>query len=427
MRSLRAQLTFALITTSFVAVAAVGLTARLLIAHRLDDLVVNRAAMGFSSEAGAYYAAYGSWEAATRAEPFFEFVARTRPMTFESGQGPRDTVDRGPPRRAFSFGGAPPPFAVTDAQGRALLPLGVGEVGAPVDRALLRDAIPILVDGAQVGLAVPLQRPALTEAEERYLAAVNDSWLLALLLAITLAVPIGFLWGNRFAAPIHEITLAMAEMEAGDLRQVVTARRNDEIGHLTTAFNAMSRRLATTYGQLEVSRETLTRQAEQLEELSRRDPLTGLLNRRAFDERVEALFGQARRYDRPMTLALADVDRFKRVNDEHSHAIGDAVLRAVATLIERNTRDIDVVGRYGGEEFAIAFAETDLQGAARYADRLRELVAEHDWSTISPGLGVTLSVGLCQHRGEASFEEVLGAADRKLYEAKAAGRNQVCA
>lgn len=122
---------------------------------------------------------------------------------------------------------------------------------------------------------------------------------------------------------------------------------------------------------------------------------------------------------------MAEIDGFKKVNDDFSHATGDAVLREIACLIQDHISEIDLVGRYGGEKFALAFPGTDPANAARLADRVRKLVARHDWTHVAPKLMVTLSIGLAGNVGVASIEEQFGLADAKLYEAKANGRDRV--
>jgi diguanylate cyclase (GGDEF)-like protein len=173
--------------------------------------------------------------------------------------------------------------------------------------------------------------------------------------------------------------------------------------------------------------EQLRRQAVELDRLSREDALTGLHNRRHVDEQLALELERARRFGRHLTVALADLDRFKEVNDRFGHALGDEVLRAVARILRQETRHIDVVGRYGGEEFVLLLVETPPESAARYCERLRAAVEGHDWSSLHPGLqGVTISVGLAGVLPTGGPEALLAAADAKLYEAKRAGRNRVC-
>jgi diguanylate cyclase (GGDEF)-like protein len=315
----------------------------------------------------------------------------------------------GPLRRDFPLGGAPPAFFVVDEDGVVLLDLAGRSVGDTIPAAELASSRPIRVDGVEVGRAVATERPMLTDVEQEYLAAIEDAWVYAVLLAAALAVPVGLFLGTRFTGPIEDLTGAIRSMRAGALRQSVPVRSHDEVGQLSFA-----------------SRARLGEQAELLKELSRRDDLTTLFNRRAFDEQVSILMAQAHRYGRPLTLALADIDHFKQVNDRYSHATGDAVLREVAGLIEEHVREADLVARYGGEEFVIAFPETDLDAAVMLTERLRELVAVHDWERIAPELAVTISVGLSTENGkQRSFREVLAVADARLYDAKAAGRNKV--
>jgi two-component system cell cycle response regulator len=188
----------------------------------------------------------------------------------------------------------------------------------------------------------------------------------------------------------------------------------------------MSENLALVYDELEKSRSRLSIQAEVLEELSRHDELTQLHNRRAFDDLASTLFAQARRFGHLLTFAMADIDHFKKVNDDYSHAVGDRVLQEVANLISTTLREIDLIARYGGEEFVITFPQTDIKGATIFANRLRERVAAYDWEQLTPGFTVTLSIGLAQRSTEDSFKEVLKVADARLYDAKSNGRNQVC-
>lgn len=323
-------------------------------------------------------------------------------------------------------GGPPVPVVITNLSGTVVVPLAGMHVGDEVSHEDYKHSRPILAGGRRVGLAVPLKRPTRTALEQQYLAAIRDSWVYSLLLAAVLAIPLGLILGSRFATPIVELTGAIGRMRRGILRQSVPVRGEDEIAQLSTSFNQMSDELANTYNELKASREQLSEQAEMLKELSRRDELTGLLNRRAFDEQAALMFEQARRFGHPLTLAMVDIDHFKQVNDDYSHAVGDAVLREVAHLIGSKVREIDLVARYGGEEFAMAFMETPLDAAGKFLDKLRQLVAAHDWEKITPGLRLTLSAGLSNRTMGSTLGEVLDLADARLHEAKTNGRNLVC-
>lgn len=178
------------------------------------------------------------------------------------------------------------------------------------------------------------------------------------------------------------------------------------------------------------SHQQIEKQASQLKELSIRDGLTGLYNSRHFDEQAATLLSNARRYEQPLTLMIGDIDFFKRINDNFSHAVGDEVLRRVAQLLQENTRESDIAARYGGEEFVIAFTQTSIEQAQALCEKLRVLIEEYSWQEIHPDLRVTMSMGLCSDVQEnaigESFEKLLGIADAQLYHAKASGRNQVC-
>ncbi len=162
-------------------------------------------------------------------------------------------------------------------------------------------------------------------------------------------------------------------------------------------------------------------------ELSVRDPLTGLHNRRHLDDVVPELVNDAVRTGRPLAVALADIDHFKAINDDWSYAVGDDVLRRFAAVVTATCRADDLVARFGGEEFLVAMPDTDLGGAIALCDRVRRRVENVDWESVAPGLRVTVSFGVAASHEECgrSPEALMDAVDSRLHAAKRRGRNRV--
>ncbi|MCA1833462.1 MAG: GGDEF domain-containing protein [Actinobacteria bacterium] len=154
------------------------------------------------------------------------------------------------------------------------------------------------------------------------------------------------------------------------------------------------------------------------------DPLTGAPNRRSLEAALAEETKRATRFGRPFSVLMVDVDRFKRVNDEYGHAVGDRVLVEIAARIRKAVRsDLDVVARYGGEEFTVVLPETDPLGAVIVAEKIRDAVAV---SPTEDGIDLTVSVGVasCPDDGVAA-DSLLAAADAALYQAKRGGRDRV--
>ena len=174
---------------------------------------------------------------------------------------------------------------------------------------------------------------------------------------------------------------------------------------------------------MEVERRALQDEAQRLVQANRTDPLTGLGNRRLFDEAARGLAVDS---DEPVGLAVLDLDHFKLVNDTHSHAVGDRVLVVVAELLRRTCRPEDVIVRLGGEEFAVVLRRMPPEAAQRTCERLRHAIASHHWQALQPGLRVTVSIGLVTAQTPADAGTMLARADALLYDAKRAGRDRVC-
>jgi diguanylate cyclase (GGDEF)-like protein len=167
--------------------------------------------------------------------------------------------------------------------------------------------------------------------------------------------------------------------------------------------------------------------ARAFERLAKEDSLTGLANRRELDRLLAAEFARAARGGRPLSVALGDIDHFKRINDEFSHAVGDEVLKRVAELLKAGVRKIDYAGRYGGEEFLLVLPEAPLDVALQICERLRESVASAPDFAAEGGHrpAVTMSFGVASLGSDATHERLIARADAKLYEAKHGGRNRV--
>jgi diguanylate cyclase (GGDEF)-like protein len=219
------------------------------------------------------------------------------------------------------------------------------------------------------------------------------------------------------AFAIYGLRIRALRLRAEGLQRAVARKTADR--------SASTERLLAADADKSRLMEQLREQAEAFERQAREDALTGLANRRAFDEIAAREFRRARRTGSPLCLAVLDIDHFKRVNDTYSHAAGDDVLCAIAQLMQRQCREMDVLSRWGGEEFALLMPHTRIEDAERVCERLRAAVSEVDLDSIDPGLRVTVSIGLASADAVQSHENLLARADAALYVAKRAGRNQV--
>ena len=208
-----------------------------------------------------------------------------------------------------------------------------------------------------------------------------------------------------------EVAAAKRDADIERERQEVLTRANAELDALNVSL---------TEANLQK-----TMLLDQLERQTYEDALTGLANRRRLDQRLADEFALALRHGRPLTVAMADLDHFKSVNDRFSHAVGDAALRAIAKILTSHVRQTDLVARFGGEEFVIVLVETEPEAALRVCEKLRAAIANHVWTAIHPGLALTVSIGVCADTSLPTHERMLAMADRNLYSAKAAGRNRV--
>ncbi len=166
----------------------------------------------------------------------------------------------------------------------------------------------------------------------------------------------------------------------------------------------------------------LEQKNNQLQTLAVTDNLTGLYNRHKLDDILIAAITEAKRYHNHFSVALVDIDHFKRVNDTYGHQVGDSILVSVAAIMRRRVREADIVGRWGGEEFIIIMPHTSLEQAAMVLDQLRAQIAHSDFDPVE---SLTVSLGLANSADYSSQESIIAAADEALYRAKGNGRNRL--
>ncbi len=305
--------------------------------------------------------------------------------------------------------------------------------------------IKLSVQLEEIGCEVTLAEDG-AQALERLRSAAFDTVILDLMMPVMDGFEV--LQAVHDDSTLQRIPFIVVSGEE-DLSSVVRCIEMGAADYLTKPFNAVLLRarlnsclekkrfhdreaelfseLQLRHQQLQELHQKVHEQAEMLRELSIRDALTTLYNRRHFDEQGVSALAQAKRYGQPLTLMIGDIDFFKRINDGFSHAIGDEVLRHVARILQENTRQSDIVARYGGEEFVIAFPQTALTQGVALCEKLRQRIESYSWEQINPDLRVTMSMGLCGDTEIGSFEKMVAAADTRLYQAKSSGRNRVCA
>ena len=298
--------------------------------------------------------------------------------------------------------------------------------------------LPMLVVAYLVyAYALPLLDP---QAQER-----NLPWMLVLLGGTGLLMAAGsfMLWdlatsvvrhadsldAPRRPAPTAGTSRPSPSLETTAVQQYV--QQSDEVDSLMHSFSRMlgtieqqasdvneyARRLDTAYKELEST-------SAQLKEFSFKDEVTGLYNRRFFSIRLEEEVSRYRRFNHPVSVVLLDLDGFKAVNDDLGHGAGDETLRAMAEILLKQSRGINVICRYGGDEFAVLLVETSKGGARLYADRIRYVLST--W-TFAHGRRVTASFGIASLPEDVApaADELIRAADEALYAAKRAGKNRV--
>lgn len=209
--------------------------------------------------------------------------------------------------------------------------------------------------------------------------------------------------------------------------QMVISRNQSEpeIG-LYEKLSSLNNELITLQRELVKKNAELERLNAEVQKLATLDELTHLYNRRGFFQLAHREIEKIKRFPRPLTAFMLDIDHFKQFNDRYGHAIGDQVITEVAARCSMQLRNVDILGRYGGEEFSVLLPETDIAEARIIAERLCHHIGNKAFDTDCGLLTATISLGVATLKNHSTLKELLDNADKALYQAKAAGRNRVC-
>lgn len=344
---------------------------------------------------------------------------------------------------------------VFDPSGRTLASAGVqlggllpfdGRPHVLLDKQHLTVQVPIAATSARVdlfqetaGSSTPLaKRPAigfvlmqfglesLEHRRSELLAWAMAATLGAMLLATLLSTAIA----SRVTRPIEHIGEVVQRIGTGALEARTDPRQAGVLSGLAQGVNDMAQQVAMNQQELrqqvELATQELRQQKEAAELSARRDILTQVLNRRGFTEQANSEIQRCLRYQQPLSLLMIDIDHFKIVNDTHGHATGDAVLFNFAQRLSNELREIDLIGRVGGEEFAVLLPSSSAHQALLVAERMRMAVEQGQILVRGQPLHITASFGVAEFQPqELSLDSLMARADSALYESKRQGRNRV--
>ncbi len=426
--SLRIKITLTLVIISIIASASVGGIAEWVLRKDFRNAVLLEAFENFQEDITAYIGYYGSWDDASKAEVFHNFVIRRRSKenseknTASNSSLKRDQIHRD----EFIDREINPPFQflLISPGGKVLLKIKGYEIGETVSRRIIDKSLPLKVDGKVIAYAYPQGEPSLTKRDIIYLDAIRDALVIGVFFASIFSIITGLIFGQSLSIALTRLTRSLStfgnmiektemelDLESFRIPEKDSSRKGDEISKLAHTFNVMIERSARAH--------------RKLKDESIRDPLTNLYNRRYFDQKSILLYELAVKSGYPLCVVLADLDYFKKINDQFSHGTGDMVLKKVAEIFTQNIRQMDIAARYGGEEFILLFHRTDLETAIVICERIREYIKNYDWSQIHKELKVTMSLGISDSLELRSVGKMIVEADKYLYMAKELGRNRV--
>ncbi len=255
--------------------------------------------------------------------------------------------------------------------------------------------------------------------EEKFTNIRNMTLLILFCITITgmiIALFTANMLSNSIINPLNYLVRVSKQISGGDFQVKIDIKSDDELGQLEKAYMKMA-------AALHERDEKLKKAMEKLEELSRTDALTGILNRRAFDELAQVEIERAKRYRNPISIAYIDLDNFKSVNDEMGHNTGDGLLISITKIVQNNIREIDHFARLGGDEFILLLSNTEAKPAHEVLVKLQKMMLgemeRNNWP-------VTFSIGLATFNSPPSnVEEMIKKSDEAMYSAKQGGKNRI--
>lgn len=243
------------------------------------------------------------------------------------------------------------------------------------------------------------------EMNTEMIATISFVLIAAILGTISAAIVL-----KAYAEPVNAISRAVNNFAYADDAPNLPETYHDELGEL----------MANTQGALKKLHSML----HNTHDLSIRDELTGLYNRRFFSDQADMLVIRAMRYEEPLALVYIDIDEFKAINDRFTDLVGDHALKQLATILMNTARGSDLIARLGGDEFVWVLPNTSAARARQICDRLQSNLQEYDWSSLLEDLPLTVSIGIAEVEDLDSLEKLMGRADSSLVKAKKSGRGQ---
>lgn len=255
----------------------------------------------------------------------------------------------------------------------------------------------------------------IVEDYQTVFARVIDTRNRNIMIVCSLGLLIGlsaYLFARQIITPLRALTKGAQQVANGDLDVRLPIHKKDELGLATTVFNKMVAELQQNQSKLE--------------QLATTDALTGLANRKEVMKKLSEQYEYYQRYSAEFSILMIDVDNFKKVNDNYGHLAGDAVLLQISAILMGTMRNVDMVGRYGGEEFLVVLADSSEAEAEYAAERLRQAVESNTFTFEETLLKLTISIGVAKiTKMDDSENSLINRADQALYQAKGGGRNQV--